>query len=68
MEQAREVLLGMGEDQEITVELDEWEASVRKHNDLEYSVSFTHLETGIISLLDASQILLEYGDYNLYLS
>lgn len=68
MEQAREVLLGMGEDQEITVELDEWEASVRKHNDQEYSASFPHQETGVISFLDASRILLEYGDYDLYLS
>jgi dsDNA-specific endonuclease/ATPase MutS2 len=68
MERAREVLLGMGEDQEITVELDEWEASVRKHNDQEYSASFPEQETGTISLLDASHILLEYGDYDLYLS
>ncbi len=66
-EQAREVLLGMGEEQEITAELDEWKASIKKHNDQEYSVEFADLETGIISLLDASYILLEHGDHDLYL-
>ena len=66
-EQAREVLLGMGEEQEITAELDEWKASIKKHNDQEYSVSFADLETGIISLRDASHILLEHRDHNLYL-
>jgi len=67
VEQAREVLLGMGEEQEITAELDEWKASIKKHNDLEYNVSFVDLETGIISLRDASYILLEHGDHDLYL-
>ncbi len=67
VEQAREVLLGMGEEQEITAELGEWKASIKKHNDLEYNVSFVDLETGIISLRDASHILLEHGDYDLYL-
>ena len=67
VEQAREVLLGMGEEQEITAELDEWKASIKKHNDQEYSVSFADLETGIISLRDASHILLEHGDHDLYL-
>lgn len=33
VEQAREVLLGMGEEQEITAGLDEWKASIKKHND-----------------------------------
>ena len=67
VEQAREVLLGMGEAQEITVELDGWKASIKKHNDQEYNVSFVELETGIISLRDASHILLENGDHDLYL-
>jgi hypothetical protein len=67
VEQAREVLLGMGEEQEITAELDEWKASIKKHNDQEYNVSFVDLETGIISLMDASHILLEHGNHDLYL-
>ena len=67
VEQAREALLGMGEEQEITAELDEWKASIKKHNDQEYNVSFVDLETGIISLMDASHILLEHGDHDLYL-
>ena len=67
VEQAREVLLGMGEEQEITAELDEWKASIKKHNDQEYSASFADLETGIISLRDASHILLEHGDHDLYI-
>ena len=67
VEQAREVLLGMGEEQEIKAELDEWKASIKKHNDQEYNVSFVDLETGIISLRDASHILLEHGDHDLYL-
>ena len=68
VEQAREVLLGMGEEQEITAELDEWKASIKKHDDQEYNISFVDLETGIISLRDASHILLELGDHELYLS
>lgn len=67
-EQAREVLLGMDEEQEITIELGEWKASIKKHNDQEFSASFSDQETGIISLRDASHILLEHGDYDLYLS
>ncbi len=67
VEQAREVLLGMEEEQEITAELDEWKASIKKYNDREYSVVFADLETGIISLMDASHILLEHGDHDLYL-
>ena len=67
VEQAREVLLGMDEEQEITAELDEWKASIKKHNDQEYNVSFVDLETGIISLMDASHILLEHGNHDLYL-
>jgi hypothetical protein len=67
VEQAREVLLGMDEEQEITAELDEWKASIKKHNDQEYNVSFVDLETGIISLMDASYILLEHGNHDLYL-
>lgn len=67
MAQAREVLLEMSGEQEITAELDEWQASIRKHNDQEFSAAFPEQETGIISLLDASQILLEHGDHDLYL-
>lgn len=67
VEQAREVLLGMEEEQEVTAELDEWKASIKKHNDQEYSASFADLETGVISLMDASHILLEHGDHDLYL-
>ena len=67
MEQAREVLLGMSEGQEITAELDEWRASIKKRGDAEFSAEFPEQETGTISLLDASRILLEYGDHDLYL-
>jgi hypothetical protein len=67
MAQAREVLLGMSEEQEITAEQDQWEASIKKHNDQEFSAAFPEQETGTISLLDASQILLQYGDNDLYL-
>lgn len=66
-EQAREVLLGMGEQQEISAELDGWKASIEKRNDQEYSASFPEQETGIISLRDASHILLEHGDHDLYI-
>ncbi len=65
MAQAREVLLEMSGEQEITAELDEWQASIRKHNDQEFSAAFAEHETGTISLLDASQILLEHGDHDL---
>jgi hypothetical protein len=65
MERAREVLLGMSREQEITAELDGWEMSLGKHNDQEYSASFPEQETGVISLLDACHILMEYGDYDL---
>ena len=58
----------MDVDQEIAAELDEWKASIKKHNDQEFSVSFSDFETGIISLWNASHILLEHGDYNLYLT
>jgi len=66
LRQAREVLLGMEERQEIRAELDEWAVTIEKHNDQEYSASFADMETGVISLLDASQILLEHGDHDLY--
>jgi hypothetical protein len=68
VDQAREALIEMDIGQEITVELDEWEASITKHNDQEFSVSFADYETGIINLWNASHILLEHGDHNLYLS
>jgi len=68
VEQAREALTEMDVGQEITVELDEWKASITKHNDQEFSVAFADYETGIINLWNASHILLEHGDHNLYLS
>jgi len=66
VEQAREALTEMNVDQEITAELDEWKASIKKLNDQEFSVSFPDYETGIINLWNASHILLEYGDHDLY--
>jgi hypothetical protein len=68
VEQAREALTEMDVDQEISAELDEWKASIKKHNDQEFSASFPDYETGIINLWNASHILLEYGDHNLYLN
>ena len=68
VEQARETLTEMDVGQQITAELDEWKASITKHNDQEFSVAFADYETGIINLWNASHILLEHGDHNLYLS
>jgi hypothetical protein len=68
MAQAREVLLEMSAGEEITAEQDEWQATIKKHDDAEFSAEFPEQETGTISLLDASKILLEYGDHDLYLS
>jgi hypothetical protein len=68
VEQAREALIEMDVGQEIMAELDEWKAIITKHNDQEFSVSFTDYETGIINLWNASHLLLEHGDHNLYLS
>jgi hypothetical protein len=68
MAQAREVLIEMSEGQEITAEQDEWQATIKKHDDAEFSAEFPAQETGTISLLDASKILLEYRDHDLYLS
>jgi hypothetical protein len=68
VEQTREVLIGMDEEQEITVESDEWIASIKKQYDQEFTVSFADYETGIINLWNASHILLEHGDHDLYLS
>jgi len=67
VEQARETLIEMEVEQEITAELDEWKASIKKQNDQEVSVSFADYETGIINLWNASHILVEHGDHNLYL-
>jgi hypothetical protein len=67
VEQARETLIEMEVEQEITAELDEWKATIKKHNDQEFSVSFADYETGIINLWNASHILVEHGDHNLYL-
>ena len=68
VEQAREALIEMDEEQEITVESDEWIASIKKQYDQEFTVSFADYETGIINLWNASHILLEHGDHDLYLS
>lgn len=68
VEQAREVLAGMDVEQEITAESDEWKASIKKHSDQEFSASFPDYETGIINLWNATHVLLEYGDHDLYLS
>jgi hypothetical protein len=68
VEQAREVLTEIDEEQEITAESDERKASIKKHNDQEFSVSFADYETGIINLWNASHILVEHGDHDLYLS
>ena len=68
VEQARAALIEMDIGQEITAELDEWKASIAKHTDQEFSVSFADYETGIINLWNASHILLEHGDHDLYLS
>lgn len=46
VEQAREVLLGMNEQQEITAELDERVSSIKKHNDQEFSADLVDHETG----------------------
>ena len=68
LERAREVLIGMEDGQEIRVESDdEWRASIKKHNEGEFAVAFVDHETGIISLRDASHILLEHGNCDLYL-
>lgn len=68
LEQAREVLKRMEDEQEIRVESDdEWKASIKKHHDQEFDVAFVDHETGIISLRDASHILLEHGNCDLYL-
>ena len=66
VEQAREVLLGMGEQQEITATSDEGAISIKRHSDHEFSAALVDHETGIISLRDASHILLEHGDHELY--
>jgi hypothetical protein len=68
VEQARETLTEMDVGQEITAELDEWKASIKKLTEQEFSVSFPDYETGIINLWNASHILLEHGDHDLYLS
>ncbi len=68
LEQARELLLGMDENQEVTASSDRRSVSIKKHNDHEFDASFPDLETGIISLRDASHILLEHGDQDLYSS
>lgn len=67
LEQARELLLGMDEQQEITTGTDEQGVTIKKHGEQEFGVSLPELETGVISLRDASHILLEHGGRELYL-
>ena len=45
VEQAREALIEMEVEQEITAELDEWKATIKKHNEQEFSVAFADYET-----------------------
>lgn len=68
LEQAREILNEMQDGQEISAESGESEMSLKKHNDHEYAASLPDLETGIISLRDASHILLEHGDHEMQLN
>lgn len=51
----------------VTVKPDEWTASIKKYNDRELEASFIDHTTGIISLRDASRILLGHGNHDLYL-
>ena len=48
----------MDENQELTATSDEGEISIKKHGDYEFSAAFVDHETGIISLREASNILL----------
>jgi hypothetical protein len=66
VEQARDVLLGMAVRQEIVSTSDEGKVSIKKHGDYEFSAYLVDHETGIISLRDASHILLEHGDHELH--
>ena len=54
------------EQQETTAMSDEGSINIKKHNDQEFSAGFVDRETGIISLRDASYILLEHGEYDFY--
>lgn len=65
LEQAREALLEMDDGQEITAESGEWLATITKHSDHEFAALMVDLETGVISLRDASHILLEHGGHDL---
>ncbi len=56
----------MAEQQEIIATSDEGEISIKKYGDHEFSAVFVDQETGIISLRDASHILLEHGDQELH--
>ena len=68
VEQARETLVGMDEGRELTATSDEGSINIKKHSDHEFSAELAEHETGIISLRDASHILLEHRDHELYLS
>jgi hypothetical protein len=68
VEQAREVLLEMDEEQKITATSSEAVINIKKHNDHEFSAEFVNHETGIFSLRDASHNLLEHSNPDLYLS
>ena len=41
----------------------EWKASIKKHNDRGFSVSFADYKTGIINLWNASHISVEHDLY-----
>lgn len=68
VEQAREVLLAINREQEITAASGEGAVHIKKHDDHEFNAKFVDHETGIISLRDASHILLRHGDQDLYLA
>ena len=59
-------MLRMDEQQEIVATSDDGEISIKKHGDYECSAFLVDNETGIISLRDASHILLEPGDHELH--
>ncbi|WP_119066167.1 hypothetical protein [Rubrobacter indicoceani] len=68
LEQARKVLNETSDGQELHVGPGDPEVSITKHSDHEYVASLPEMETGIISLRDASHILLEHGDRELQLT
>lgn len=67
LEQARGILSGMEDGQRLHAGLADSGVLITKHTDHEYAAALPEMETGIISLRDASHILLEYGDHELRL-